>query len=136
MHDDSPIRSLAARDAVVVIVEFPGSEPLQHMLRARGARVCVLASLSAAIEAMTGLPAAVLVIRLALETTDADVITLVVRNFRTPGILRDPEPREAFHDWFGQCLSGPVDTQTLADAVARHAGPSMGGDRPVRHRVA
>lgn len=137
MLDDSPVRSLAPRGGgAAVIVEFAGSAPLQRVLRARGVRVCVLASLSAAVEALTGLAAAVLVVRLDAETTDADPITLVVRNFRTPGLLRDPRARESFRDRFGQCFSGPIDAQALADAVVQHAAPSTCGDRPAGRRVA
>jgi hypothetical protein len=138
MRDDSPIPSLAAwPGVVVVIVEFEGSALLGRVLRARGVRVTVLDSLSEAIAVLTTLPAAVLVVRLGLDGVDGErAITLVVRNFRTLGILRDSGKEDTFADRFGEFFPGPVDTPTLGAAIMRHATLSTNDHHPVRRSVA
>jgi len=129
MKNDFQSRS---RVDLVAIVSFDGSASLSDLLRARGLRVKVVESLSAAIAALHALHTAVLVVPLPLESCDhRRLFTFVIRNFGTLGVRQ-----ELFHDRFAEFFSGPVDPTTLCAAVIRHAMASDAADRRPPGQVA
>lgn len=110
----------------VFLVQLPQNESLAIMLRALGADVRVFASLREAEAGAVPTGTTVLVVPVSVADCDDDAgpITLVVKGFGVPGVLRREASRPSFADRFVEAHRGQPETPVLCASVIRAAGLS------------